>query len=540
MSDSSEDLKHVLITNGLKDLEKWLPILRDIGIETTDELDLLIIESIKKFATTEAEISSFKTIQLRVELEKAGLKPSYWIGPFKRVLKVESVEALKKLDSASYKALEPLADYKGDKDKLKSMFERIELERESVGVTPDSSVTSSYDVINVNQGAHESSAENLPSNLEDSFEVIESYNSSTQNGELKHEDANPDLTSQNEGSSKSPETGEIIKPEKSSCKDEKESKQWQEMEESGYVAMEAGKTSNDDSAKQENENKDSLQHAISKESTFHENNHDQTDINDVHDGISSDQIPVELITGYESQSKGRSDCKHSDVEWSNGNESDHPLSDILSDEKGDSLSESQKATRQLEPRKNVADNAENKPSSEHEDSSPEMTSQNEGSSKSPETGKPEKYSRKESKQWKEIEEPGYVEAAGKTSNDDSVKHEKNKDSLQHAVSKENISHDSSHDQNDTPISSDQTHATRSDSLCNNGRSDGKHSEMKCVMSANESDNPLSDKHSDGNGNSFSESQKVVSQLESRNNGAENKPSSDKCEFIIILLYINGT
>ena len=166
MSDSSEDLKDFLITNGLKDHEKWLPILRDIGIETTDKLDLLTIESIKKFATTEAEISSFKTIQLRVELEKAGLKPSYWIGPFKRVLKVESVEALKKLDSASYKALEPLAVYKGDKDKLKSMFERIELERESVGVTPDESVTSSYAVINVNQGAHESSAENLPSNLE--------------------------------------------------------------------------------------------------------------------------------------------------------------------------------------------------------------------------------------------------------------------------------------------------------------------------------------------------------------------------------------
>ena len=288
MSDSSEDLKDFLITNGLNDHEKWLPILRDIGIETTDELDLLTIESIKKFATTEAEISSFKTIQLRVELEKAGLKPSYWIGPFKRVLKVESVEALKKLDSASYKVLEHLAVYKGDKDKLKSMFER---ERKSIGLTPDSSVTSSYDVINVNQGAHESSAEHLPSNLEDSFQVIESCNSATQNGELKHEDANPDLTSQNEGSSKSPETGEIIKPEKSSCKDEKESKQWQEMEESGYVAVEAGKTSNDESVKQENVKKDSLQHAVSKESTFHENNHDQTDINDVHDGvISSDQI----------------------------------------------------------------------------------------------------------------------------------------------------------------------------------------------------------------------------------------------------------
>ena len=365
MSDSSEDLKHVLITNGLKDHEKWLPILRDIGIETTDELDLLTIESIKKFATTEAEISSFKTIQLRVELEKAGLKPSYWIGPFKRVLDVESVEALKKLDSTSYKSLESYTKvYKGDMEKLKSMFERIELERESVGVTPDSSVTSSYAVINVNQGAHESSAENLPSNLEDSFEVIESYNSAKQNGELKHEDANPDLTSQNDGSSKSPETGEIIKPEKSSCKDEKESKQRQEMEESGYVAVE-------------------------KESTFHENNHDQTDINDVHDGISSDQIPVELITGSESQSKGRSDGKHSDVEWSNASESDHPLSDIPSDEKCNSLSESQKATRQLEPRKNVVDNAENKPSSdkcEHVDSSPKLTSQNEGSSRSPETG----------------------------------------------------------------------------------------------------------------------------------------------------------
>ena len=338
MSDSSEDLKHVLITNGLKDHEKWLPILRDMSIETTGELDLLTIESIKKFATTEAEISSFKTIQLRVELEKAGLNPSYWIGPFKRILKVESVEALKKLDSTSYKALEHLAVYKGDKDKLKSMFEK---ERKSIGLTPDSSVTSSYDVINVNQGA---SAENLPSNPENSFLVIESCNSVTQNCELKHEDANPDLTSQNEGSSKSPETGEIIKPEKSSCKDEKESKQWQEMEESGYVAVEAGKTSNDDSAKQENENKDSLQHAVSKENISHENNHDQTHLNDVHDGvISSDQIQVQLITG-------------SDVEWSNANECYHPL---LSDENGNSLSESQKAT--MESRKI---NGDNKPSSD--------------------------------------------------------------------------------------------------------------------------------------------------------------------------------
>ena len=330
MSDSSEDFKDFLITNGLNDHEKWLPILRDIGIETTDELDLLTIESIKKFATTEAEISSFKTIQLRVELDKAGLNPSYWIGPFKRVLKVESVEALKKLDSTSYKSLESYTKaYRGDTEKLKSMFERIELERESVGVTPDSSVTSSYAVINVNQGAHESSAENLPSNLEDSFEVIESDDSATQNGELKHEDANPDLTSQNEGSSKSPETGEIIKPEKSSCKDKKESKQWQEMEESEF--LEADRTSIDDSAKQENENKDSLQHAVSNENISHDSNHDQTDLNDI--PVSSDQIHLEH-TGSDSQFKGRT---------------------------GNISSKSQKATGQLESTKK---GAENKPSSD--------------------------------------------------------------------------------------------------------------------------------------------------------------------------------
>ena len=351
-----------MVTNGIDHIE-WLPILNNLGIETTDDLT---IEGIKELAT-EAEISSFKTIQLKLELEKACLNPSYWIEPFKRILKVESVEALKKLHSTSYKALEYLA--KGDREKLKSMFERMELERESVCLTPDSSVTSSYDVINVNQEVLDLSAKLLPSNPEDSFE---SDISATQNGELKHEDSNPGLTSQNEGSSKSPETGEIIKPEKSSCKEEKESKQWQEMEESGYVAVEAG---NDDSVKQE---KDSLQHAASKENIFHENNHDQTHLNDVHDGvISSDQIHVQLITGSESQSKGRSDGKHSDVEWSNANECDHPLSDILSDEKGDSLSESQKATRQLEPRKNEADNAENKASSDSREDLSEFVKQTE-------------------------------------------------------------------------------------------------------------------------------------------------------------------
>ena len=251
---SAGELKDLLVTNRIDHI-KWLPILNNLGIETTSDLT---IERIKEFAT-EAEITSFKIIQLKLELEKAGLNPLYWIGPFKRVLKVESVEALKKLDSASYKSLESYTKvYKSDMEILKSMFERIELERKSVGITPDSSVTSSYAVINVNQGAHESSAEHLPSNLEDSFEVIESYN---QNGKSKHEDSNPDLTSQ-----KSPETGKIIKPEKSSCKDEKESKQWQEMEESGYVTVEAGKTSNDESAKQENENKDSLQHEMEKAS----------------------------------------------------------------------------------------------------------------------------------------------------------------------------------------------------------------------------------------------------------------------------------
>ena len=464
---SSEELTDILTSNGLKNHAKWLPILKDRGIETTNKLDLLTILNIKKFAK-ETENSCFKTIQLKVELEKAGLKPSYWIRRFLHV------EALEIMDCTSYKALEHLAVYKVDVEKFNGMFKRIKLERGSVSFKPESSVGSSFVVITGNPERYESSVNYIPSNL---LEVNESATH-----ELKHEDLSPEMTSLNEGSSESPETGETRSSKKSSCK---ESKQWQEMEESGYIEA-AGKTSNDDS--------------VSKNISL-DSNHDQNDT--------------------------------PEMKWSNLDECEHPLSNINSDENGNYLSESHKVAS---PRNNEADNKPSPDKFEHEDLSPEMTSLNEGSSKSLKTGETRSSEKPEKSSCKQLQEMEELEAADNT---DSVKQEdENKDSLQHAVSNENISHVSNHDQKDTPdkvTSSDQTHATKSDSQ-SNGRLDGKLSEMKPVISANEC---VSDICSNENGNSSSALRKVTSHLEPRKNesgNAENKSSSNKCKFVILPLH----
>ena len=195
----SELLRDFLHEKGL-DPSKWIPLLNARGIQNTQMLKFLKINDIEECATKE-EISVFQEIwdaskQLSLILKKAGLDPSYWLPLFRSKLHVESVEAFKKLNSNCFNDLEKFITRTGDREILKRLF--AGREAESIAGESDVSIAfSSYSVVESDSKQTAPESKHLPSNLEDSFVVVEdietlsdtqeSVNVSTASTLLEHE-----------------------------------------------------------------------------------------------------------------------------------------------------------------------------------------------------------------------------------------------------------------------------------------------------------------------------------------------------------------